>query len=658
MLSSFNNPRRKITSSAQPRIDETYDLKGINLMAPDQIMPKGESPMAINCRMYARNESETRVAIRTRRGSVGHSTPVGEQEDVVSTGSPEKDVIFTPSNWVALSFSPNSGGVLSKIELCVKRFDGASGPIIVEIRSDKSSRPDKILAQSSIELSRVSLSYQWLPVQFMDAPTVLERNTYWIVVYTQDEGTGKYALGASSIGYFMSSNTSGGSWIESEGAILFKTYSSSSGAPKGWTRRVPQNGQNRIIMAHGRNVYAIADNPANPVSISADISPNATKVRFEQIDDKTIWVDGESSAKWYDGTNTTIIGGMNGTPTHVVAHQNRLFWVKKEEPTRVDFSGLYDFESYRNVDFFYVPNPKSPDHITAMVVFQDNLVIFTKETKHILVGSDISSFTRKQAVGTKGALSQEVVAVDRNYIYFMSSDNQLYRFNGVTDELLSDKVQPELDSIQNHNNCRLSIHDNMLRLHYPKAPSPKVDRVLVYDMINSQFFIDTEHPVIGSSSMNIFGKSELVEFSAQAGWVFIGNKGFSDLGKAIDFKYWTPYKSYTSGAAKDRIRKFRPILRASKARYSMWVGRDIDFQKKPDMRAYAVNGEGATWGGGATWGANSSNPTIWGSTRLVDRASPMSGRGKYTQYRFEKKGVDTPIELYGYIAIYKAGRAR
>jgi hypothetical protein len=90
----------------------------------------------------------------------------------------------------------------------------------------------------------------------------------------------------------------------------------------------------------------------------------------------------------------------------------------------------------------------------------------------------------------------------------------------------------------------------------------------------------------------------------------------------------------------------------------MWVGRDIDFQKKPDMRAYAVSGEGATWGGGATWGANSSNPTIWGSTRLVDRASPMSGRGKYTQYRFEKKGVDTPIELYGYIAIYKAGRAR
>lgn len=657
MRSNFNTRQRRIISSAQPRIDENYDLRGLNLISPDQIMPKGESPMALNCRMYARNEEETRVAIRTRRGSVVHSEPVGFAADTDNDDTITGDVPFTPVNWIAQPFAATNSGVLTQVDLWVKRLDGSAGPVIVEIYDDNSGVPGNLLAQSSVNLSQITLSYQWLPAYFIDAPALTASEDYWIVVHTQVEGQGTYHLGETVTSGALISNTSGGTWDALGASVAFKTYLATAGAPKGWTRRDPQNKQRRILLAHGTDVYAIPDNPATPTSISSAIDPTATKVRFEQIDDKTIWVDGVTPAKWYDGTNVTTIGGMSGTPTHVIAHKNRLFWVKTQEPTRVDFSGLYEFETYRSVDYFYVPNPKSPDHITAMVVFQDNLIIFTRTTKYIMTGSDIASFTMKQAVGTKGALHQEVVAVDRNYIYFMSDDSQLYRFNGVSDELISDKAQPELDSIQNLDNCHLSIHDNQLRLHYPKAPSIEVNRTLVLDLVFNQYFIDTGRSVLGSFTVDM-GKSRLVEISSRAGWLFIGNQSFSDLGKAIDFKYWTPYKAYTSGAAKDRIRKFRPILRASESRYSMFVGRDIDFQEKPDMREYAVNGEGSTWGSGATWGAASANPAIWGSTKLIDRASPMSGRGKHTQYRFEKRGVDTPIELYGYIAIYKAGRAR
>ena len=126
------------------------------------------------------------------------------------------------------------------------------------------------------------------------------------------------------------------------------------------------------------------------------------------------------------------------------------------------------------------------------------------------------------------------------------------------------------------------------------------------------------------------------------------------MGKAIDFKYWTPYKIYTSGSAKDRIKRFRPVLRASQSRYNMLVGRDIDEQNKPAMRNYLVSSDGATWGGGETWGGGKT----WGSVSLVQKAAPMSGRGKSTQFRFEKKGVETPIFLIGYIAVIKSGRAR
>ncbi len=51
----------------------------------------------------------------------------------------------------------------------------------------------------------------------------------------------------------------------------------------------------------------------------------------------------------------------------------------------------------------------------------------------------------KAAVGTKGGVSQEPWPyADRNYIYFMADDKPDYRFNGVSDQLISDRVQPEL----------------------------------------------------------------------------------------------------------------------------------------------------------------------------------------------------------------------
>ncbi|RTL04860.1 hypothetical protein EKK58_09555 [Candidatus Dependentiae bacterium] len=657
MLSSFNNRKRKIISSATPRLDENYDLRGLNLITPDQVMPKGESPYTINSRMFARDDEDTRVAIRTRKGMINHSTPVGSTQGAVNTGTVTGDASFTPASWIAIPFTASSSGLLTQVDLWVKRLDGAAGPVIVEIHADNSGAPGDLLAQSSVNLSQVTLSYQWLPAYLIDAPAVVNATSYWIVVHTQTEGLGTYHLGSTSASGGLQSANSGGTW--SSGPLArFRTYVSTNAILKGFTRRDPQNLQKRTLIAYGTDIYAIPDNPATPTSISSDIHASSTRVRFEQIDDKTIWADGQNPARWWDGTTVSIIGGMTGTPTHVIAHKNRLFWIKKEEPTRVDFSGLYSFESYRGVDFFYVPNPKSPDHLTGWCVFQDNLVLFTGSTKYILSGNDISSFTMKQAVGTKGAISQEVIAVDRNYIYFMSDDKQLYRFNGVSDELLSDKMQPEFNAIQNLNDVRVAIHDNQVRVYYSRTPSVEINRMALFDLVFGQWFLDTEKPVKGAMSFKIGTNTELVEFSSRAGWAFLGNHGLSDLGKAIDFKYWTPYKAYTSGAAKDRIKRFRPILRASDSRYSMLVGRDIDFQNKPDMREYLVAGEGATWGSGVTWGANSSNPTVWGSTKLIDRASPMSGRGKHTQYRFEKKGVDTPIELYGYIAAYKSGRPR
>lgn len=654
MISAFGRTSHRVTATATPLIDETYDLKGLNLAFPDQVMPKGESPFTINSRMYAREDGETRVAIRTRKGSQLFSTAVGQTANVQNIATSVGDTPMSASLMDAQPFTPNVSGVLTQLDLSIKKIAAAGGHIIVEIYTNNAGMPGTILGQSSILASSITTSYAYVSAYFMDAPALVSGTQYWIRAYVQFNGTGTYYLNQTAATGALVSTNNGGTWAALGSSFRYRTYISTAGTVKGFTRRYPQNNVKRTLLAHGTSVYAIPDSPATPAAIDTGLSSSATHYRFEQINDLTIWVNGFNQARQYDGTTVTNVPGIGGTPSHIVAHQNRLFMVDPSDPTRVFFSELNDFTSWPSVNFFYVPDPKSADHIVGLAVFQDNLVIFTHNTKYIVFGADISSFTMKQAVGTKGAVSQEAIAVDRNYVYFIGDDKMLYRFNGVSDQLMSEKIEPELQAVQSTDNLRLHIYRNQVRIYYAHAPSTNVDHMLLYDIVYDQWFMDTGRLVVGSLEFTL-DDNQLVEFSSVAGWVFYGEQNYSDLGKPIVFKYWTAYKAYTSGAAKDRIKRFRPVLRPSTTSFYMQIGRDIDFNNSPDMRPYLVSGGGATWGGGGKWG---DGVTKWGGKKLIDNPSPMSGRGKHTQYRFEMIGVETRVEIYGYIVQYKAGKPK
>lgn len=658
MRSNFRSTRRRGNVGSRPYVDEVYDLRGLNMIAPDQVMPEGETPYTINSRMYAREDGETRVAIRTRKGSRRLSTPIGETLNVQNVASSTGDVTFDETNWIAEQFTPSSSGALTKLEFEIKSSVAGGGHVIVDIYSDNAGVPGDLLAQGSIYAGTITSSYQYLPAYFIDAPSLVSGTPYWHRLRVQEGGTAVYAVNktAASGGY---STVDPGTIYTSLGYTWrYKSYLATAGTILGYTRRYPQNKANRTLFAFGTDVYSVT-NAGVATSISSAIHANAEKVRFAQIDDKTMWVDGNNTAKEWDGTTVSAVSNVAGTPTHIIVHQQRVFFVPADDPTRVNFSALNDRTSYPSVNFFYVPSPKSPDHIAGWRVFQDNLVILTHETKHIVYGSDLSSFTRKEAIGTKGAVSDEAIAVDRNYIYFMADDKHIYRFNGVEDEILSEKVEPLLQSINDTSKVRLHLYRNQLRVYYPSGTDNQSEDMLLLELSRKesnkylQWFHDTGRPVCGSLEWNL-DNNELIEFSSKVGAMYLGETDESDLGKAIDFKYWTHYKAYGSGAAKDRVKRFRPFVRPTDASYTMQIGKDIDFNNDPTMVPYTVDPGGALWGG-FDW----NDGTLWGdNTALVDDKVAMSGRGKFTQYRFENNKVDCPVELYGYVSLIKSGRVR
>lgn len=657
MRSAFSGGRRKVLASVTPQTDENYDLKGLNLVAPDQVMPGGETPFTINSRRYADNDDETSVAIRTRQGSTELSTPVGLAANVLNDGAVTEDIILAPGLQIAIPFTTTGPGALTKFELYIKKATNTRGYVIIEIYTNSIDLPSEKVAQTSIAPSAIAESFGYVPALLIDAPSLLDATQYWAVISTQDLGVGAYSLGKTAAGGLHTTIDGMKTYsIQTYGA-RFKTYTSTAGLLKGFTKRYPEDTANMTLFALGDTVYKMPDSPAVPeVLEAAVVAVGSEDVGFMNIDERTFWWDGVNPARWWDGVAIPAVvpnvPSANGPPVNGLIFENRALWVPDGDRTRVDFSALYDFETYPEVNFFYIGRPKSPDHITAWHEFRESATIFTKETKWTLQGTDIQTFQPVPHKGTKGAVSQKATAVGKAAIYFMADDRNIYAWDGSRDILVSRKVHPELKKILDVDKVRLHVYNNQLRVYYNRNPDPSITYMLLLEIEDNQWYRDTGRPVMGSMEWT-HNDNELVEFSSKAGWLFFGERGYSDLGKRIDFKYWTSYRSYGSGAAKDRIKRFRPIVRPAQSSYYLKVGKDIDFQNKPVMRDWLVDSGGAPWGT-FNWG----DGTVYGGSKVIDNTSPMSGRGKHTQYRFEHDGIDQPVNLLGYIALIKSGRPR
>ena len=657
MRSSFSSRRRSAPANKQTTLDENYDLKGLNLVAPDQVMPPGETPFAVNCRRYADNSQETAVAIRTRQGSTMFSTPVGEAVNVEVDATATGDIDITPETIVAIPFTADGAGALTKATLRVKKVNSTRGYLIVQVYTSFLDLPGRPIATSSAAPSIIGSSYADISLRFMDAPALNDGDDYFLVVKMQTLGAGVYQLEKVGTGAIRLSTDNQDTWTVTDYGANFSVSTSEAGFIKGFHKRYPEDQDALTLFAMGTSVYKVPNSPATPEFLDEGaVSASSEIVRFFSIDQRTFWTDGENPARWYNGVDAPEavpnIPNANGVPVLGMIFENRALWVPKGDRTRIDFSALYDFETYPEVNFLYIGRPSSRDWITSMHQFREAATIFTKETKYTLTGTDIKTFQPIPHIGTKGAISHEATAVGVDAIYFMADDRNIYAWNGSKDILISKKVRPELKKILDLDKVRFHLYNNQLRVYYNRNPDSDVTNMLLFDIEEGQWYRDTGRAVMGSMEWT-FDDNELVEFSSKCGWIFFGERNYSDLGKPISFKYWTAYKPYGSGAAKDRIKKFRPVVRPAASSYYMQVGKDIDFNNTPVMRPWLVDSGGAPWGS-FNWG----DGTVFGGARLVDNASAMSGRGKLTQFRFEHDGIEQPVFLVGYIAIVKVGRPR
>lgn len=658
-----------VGGSSQRSQDIMYNLRGLNMVVPDQIIDdsdktRGQSPWALNSRMYAQDRSP-RTAIASRKGAGFYTIPIGEALDAQNTTTTgQSNQSISNFDRVAQRFTSGASKRLTAVDLLLKN-NTSNDVILVAIYEDASGNLGNQLAISSIQRQSVADTYTYTKARFPQAPLLTNGSNYWIVVYAQDPTiTNTYHMSRTTTGSNLMVSVDGIIYTATTGSVNYKIYLSDN-APVLWQcRYIKNDGTTQTIFATGGSTPAIHrvtnESTGATTTIKTGLNGAATRYRHEIVAGVLYIVNGYDPVMKWDGTTMTTLthdSSLFPVPMNIALHKNRVFYYNKDNPTRVYFSNLApDYDIIDSTDFFYVPEPTSPDPITGWTVFQDQLVIFKKESKWILIGNDLSSFNLNQSPGgTKGAVSQEAISNGETRIYFFSQDGGAYYYDGARDQAISDNIQPEVKAMIFPETIDSIVSEREWRIYYKTQGDDMHRRMLLFDLRYREWFLDTETytrlPLIRTQESN-----ELIEASSVVGALYLGETDFSQLGAPIEWKYWTNYKKYTSGIAKDRVRTFRAIFESPDRTFSVTIGKDSDFDNDPTNKTVTLQTSGIVYDGGETYGS----PTaIYGrGTRVADPKVSLSGRAKNTQYRFEKTGAYTPVRLYGYEAIIKSGRPR
>lgn len=635
-----------IARKYQERLVETF--QGLNTTYPYTQLKDSQSPHFYNCRLYARNSSDRRVAIGTRKGPGFYSVPLGEVVDIQQTSTTgAADATVSTTTWQAKKFTNTNAGRLTKVDIRPKEGTMPTQHIMIEIYSDSGGSPGTLLATSSILSSLVTSSYAYISARFIEAPALAAATDYWIVAHMQEGGSGDWLWSSTTNATTAKSSTnSGGSWSATTYDLNAKTYVSTNSKYLGGFRYTPSNATAKTIVAHGTAVYTVSEVDGTTTSIKTGLSP-ATDYFFDQSNDQLFVVNGVDVPQYWDGTTWAAVGGTPGVSKYLAFHKNRLWFVNLSDPTKLVFSELSDYQTYLSTNFIYAPAPKSGDPIMGITVFQDNLIVFTRTTKYVLYGDDPGNFVLRQSSGKKGAVAQATIKNDPNYVYFLSDDG-VYRYNGSSDELMSDSIQTEIDNIEDKTKCAAIVHNNYYKLYYPATGSTVNNACILWDTLNN-FWLRDSGTYIDKPFLN--EDNELVEGSSVVGAVYHADQAYSDMGKPIDFVYWTKY--FGDGLRRIFLRRIIPSIRLQSQPYNLNVYIDIDQLNTVPLQ-YTINAlaSGEVWGGGQEWG----DGWTFGSATVSTPNTLRGSEGLWHQTRFEQSGVDTPVEILSYLLQFRARR--
>lgn len=343
---------------------------------------------------------------------------------------------------------------------------------------------------------------------------------------------------------------------------------------------------------------------------------HANKYRFHEFNFdgtvKVIGTDGSNYPFSWDGTTFTVINGTTDVQgaKYACSFKNHLFYSKGN---LVTFSAPFDEEDFNTgngAGSFLVEG-----EVKGLIVFREQLIIFTENTINALVGSSSSDFVLQNISNKIGCIQDDTVKEVGGDVAFFAADG--IRLIGATDRIgdfnnlvASRNIQREMDIFEN-------AHESYTALTIPSKSQYRVfGYTEAYTKNTSEGFVGTQFQPqdamsfqwarlkgfkVYSADSRYYNGDEYVVFSSGDGYVYRMDSGTDFDGEIITASFSTPFISLGDPTFRKTIYSaFLYFAAEGQVNGQLTTVFDLNDQNKiqPETIDISFSGGGFTYGSG------------------------------------------------------------
>ncbi len=408
---------------------------------------------------------------------------------------------------------------------------------------------------------------------------------------------------------------------------------------------------------------SLASSPADDASVtflSSDrsLGPGLVFARYNSTTaSKLIIVDGAKKPCVYDGTTFSVI---TSAPTDIVGadqiveFKNHFFFAKDNTLT---FSAPYNENDYTSANG--AGSIVLPHKVTGLIVFREQLIIFSTNAIHRLTGNTISDFQLQPISQDIGCVRAGTVQEVGGDIAFLGPDG--IRLLSATDRIgdfglavASRPIQSEVTAFVAGNTQFASCvirGKNQYRLF---GYSPSKTRVTSEGVLGTQFADQTAQGMAWAELRGIMvtavdsiysnaDSEEVVVFANKDGYVYRMESGNSFDGSNILAVYYTPFYAMQDPRMRKTFYKLTTFI-DPEASVTGVVTPKLDFDEDGTIQPGGVDLVSVS-GGASYYGSSEYGYGRYGAKLRNTFTSQIIGSGYTVSFQYVFDGVDQPFSL-------------
>jgi hypothetical protein len=408
---------------------------------------------------------------------------------------------------------------------------------------------------------------------------------------------------------------------------------------------------------------ALATSPADNAAVtflSTDRSAGG-KHRFVRYNffgaARIMGVDGTNAPFKYDGTTFTVLDAAPSDVVgadHVAEFKSHLFFAKGNQ---LSFTAPYtdtDFSAANGAGVITIPHT-----ITGLIVFREQLIIFSTSKIHRLVGNTIADFTLQPISLDIGCVREDTIQEVGGDIAFLGPDG--VRLLSATDRIgdfglavASRPIQSEANRVVSANTSFASCVIRSKNQYRMFGFSGSATQDSAAGLLATQFADQTAQGMAWSETRGILvyvvdsvysneASGEVIVFANRDGYVYRMESGNSFDGSPITAFYSTPFFSVLDPRVRKTFYKLTTYV-DPEGSITGAVTPKLDFDE-PNLAQPAPIGLTNTTGVAAFYGVSTFGSGVYGGKLRYAFTSQLVGSGFTFSLQYTFESTDPPFSL-------------